>query len=109
MKYHKIRGVNMNVCTAEQKIAYNLAFRASVSYMDAYKKARSASAVCVSDVLHQIVENELEAWSYNPDYCKYNADAINAALNAGIRGYMEAPFIATSYEEIGAAFPARYL
>ena len=30
MIYHKIRGIDKNICTAEQKLAYNIAFRISI-------------------------------------------------------------------------------
>lgn len=38
MKYHKIRNVSLNVCTAEAKIAYNIAFAYTWDYRDEYKK-----------------------------------------------------------------------
>lgn len=109
MTYHKIRGVCKSVCTAEQKIAYNLAFRAHISYQDVYNKAKTISGVCVSDILRQIVEQEMHEFSFSADYGKYNEDAINAALNAGIENYLNNPFIASDYATIGKAFPALYL
>lgn len=32
VKYHKIRNVPLEVCSAEQKIAYNLAFNIHINY-----------------------------------------------------------------------------
>ena len=109
MKYNKIRGVEKSVCTAEQKIAYNLAFRASISYQDVYNKAKTISAVCVSDILRKIVEQEMHEFSFSSDCGKYNGDAIESALNAGIENYLNNPFIASDYATIGKAFPALYL
>ena len=111
MRYHKIRNVPMEVCTAEQKIAYNLAFRASISYQEAYNEAKIISAVCVSEILRQIVAISMENYrsAYNYKQGKYDEDAIFSALNAGLSAYLDHPFIASDYETIGKAFPALYL
>ena len=37
MKYHKIRGVDKAICTAEQMIAYNMAFRIEISMGHEYR------------------------------------------------------------------------
>jgi hypothetical protein len=111
MTYHKIRGVDKSVCTAEQKIAYNLAFHAHISFQNNYDKARSVSAACVSALVGEIValslKNYRSAYDYKPG--KYDEDAIFCALNAGISAYLERPFIASDYATIGKAFPAHYL
>lgn len=111
MKYHKICGVEKSVCTAEQMIAYNLAFRAHISFQDEYNKARSVSAACVSALVGEIValsmKNYRSAYDYKPG--KYDEDAIFSALNAGLSAYLDQPFIASDYATIGKAFPANYL
>lgn len=106
MKHHKIINVPIQTCTAEQKIAYNLAFRAC-SYRDNYLSARKISAICAADMLKQIKDEIFGEWCrlYGG---KYNDDAIIAAFNAGLAKYLENPFIATGYEQIGNAFPAHY-
>ena len=108
MEYHKIRGVDMEVCTAEQKIAYNMAFSAHISFQDRYNSAKKVSAICKADVLDQIVRHEMDCYGYT-DKGRYDVDAIFAALRGGIETYMDKPFIATSYAEIGKTFPANYL
>lgn len=107
MKYHKIRGVDMKICTAEQKIAYNMAFRAHIGFQDTYNKAKAVSAICKEDVLNQIIRIELDAWRESEN-SRYDIDAIFAALRSGLERYMDKPFIAASYKEVGEAFPANY-
>ena len=41
MKYHKIAGVEKAVCTAEQKIAYNLAFRAHIANQSEFDRVNA--------------------------------------------------------------------
>lgn len=109
MKYHNIPGIKKTVCTAEQKIAYNLAFRAYIRYGDAWKaQGENITAAEKSRAAHEIIKNEMREYGYT-DTGKYNVDAIFAALNAGLEKYLDNPFIASSYEKIGAAFPAFYL
>jgi len=111
MTYHKIRGVDKSVCTTEQKIAYNLAFRAHISFQDEYNNARSVSAACASALVGEIVALSLKhfrcAYDYKPG--KFDEDAIFSALNAGLSAYLDQPFIASDYATIGKAFPANYL
>lgn len=88
LKTHKIRGVEKSVCCAEQKIAYNLAF-------------------CYLNINDFSIEGALDVWevSAQAQSGRYNAEAVEAALRAGADAYRAKPFIATRYEEIGAAFP----
>lgn len=110
MKHHKIRGVDLNVCTAEQKIAYNLAFRAHITFEETYKKAFAVSAICASEVLEQILDFEMSSFRASYSYTgKYNEDAIKSALRAGLSDYLLHFHLYSTYEEIGKAFPAYYL
>ncbi len=43
MKYHKIPNVEKSVCSAEQMIAYNIAFRLHISYADQFKKVSAVN------------------------------------------------------------------
>ena len=109
MKYHKIRGVALTECTAEQKIAYNLAFR----WRDIIKKqyATALCGVARAECVRGYVRLMLD--SYRRDYpdSRYNIDAIFCALGAGLENYIkrEGSGILGSYKEIGDAFPALYL
>lgn len=108
LTYHKISGVEKSVCTAEQKIAYNLAFRSHISYGDAFNKlsgfAKSEAIIKIRDAM---MRQYRLGYDYKPG--KFNEDAIQAALHAGLREYLENPFIAWDYESIGKTFPANYL
>lgn len=107
MLYHKIRGVPLEVCTAEQKIAYNIAFRAEC-FSSKYQEAESVSAVCAAEALDEIARIAFSWWMQ--DHAgKYNDDAIFAALRAGLAEYLKKPFIAWDYKQIGKAFPAEYM
>lgn len=109
MKYTKIRNIPLDVCTAEQKIAYNLAFRAHISFQDKFNtlKAEQKFETVISEFISDIIRFEIKEYSQN--YTIGNIDAIFSALNAGLRNYFEKPFIASNYDDIGKAFPANYL
>ena len=99
MKYHKIKGVDKSICTAEQKIAYNLSF--------AYREYVIRAGYDVPTAAHKIVELYKNGYGHKPG--EYDIDAIFSALLAGLKNYCQHPFIATDFETIGKAFPALYL
>lgn len=108
---HKIRNIPRDVCTAEQKIAYNLAFGCHISYQsefDRVKAAGSAAAISegVSRMIFQALRDYQNAYTYTPG--KYDLDAISHALHCGLLQYMNRPRIFTSYADIGNAFPILY-
>lgn len=111
MKYHKIRNVPLDVCTAEQVVAYNLAFRAHINYDRRFRQALDFSDACAFDLVLNIVHKSISSYmsmdNYDPK--KRDVDAIQAALSAGLFDYMKNPFIASEYVSIGKAFPAHYL
>ena len=108
MKYHKICNIPMNICTCEQKIAYNLAFAHAHIFRKAYNLSPMQFQKC--EVIHEAVEFCMKMWGYNDKAYKYDTDAIFCALNAGIENYIanNCPILA-SYENIGEMFPAYYL
>ena len=97
MKFHKIRNVPLNVCTAEQKIAYNLAS----SYADCIK---GKTWLCDTDISRWLLAIYMDSTQKD----KYDLDGIFCALNAGTVNFVKHPFIATSYKQIGDAFPVDY-
>lgn len=110
MKYHKITGIEKTICTAEQKIAYNIAFRAHISFQEKYDAAAKISAICKDDAVHDILKFYFSEYlRTDGKNTKYDTDAIYSCLLAGLDGYLKKPFIATDYEQIGTAFPAYYL
>lgn len=109
MKYHKIYNVPMETCTAEQKIAYNLAFANG----DIFKKKYHAMPMQFqkSTIVQEAVNFCIKCWKNSRNFTeKYDIDCIFCALNAGMEKYIEnnCP-IYSSYESIGKAFPALYL
>lgn len=103
MRLHKIPGVPLEVCCAEQKIAYNLAFRLHVNQGDEYLALPDE---CKSQAIDRLTEEALEnyrkAYRYRPG--KYNEDAIADFLKRGLARYLEKQFIAVDYERIGKVF-----
>ena len=104
MKLHKIRKVDKAVCSCEQKIAYNAAFRAEMYYGNSYRRLpeceKGETILKIADCMMTMYRN---GYSYKPG--RYNEDAILAALRAGLAAYLEKPFIACDYDAIGTAFP----
>lgn len=112
MKYHKIRGIDISVCTAEQKIAYNIAFSVYINYGTKYNRVFAEYPRIVSDdLLKDIIQQEIKSYKESDKDGKYNIDAIFAALNYGLHDYLVNTkyHIFTDYEQIGKAFPANYL
>ena len=99
LQYHKIRGVDKEICTAEQKMAYNLVWANG----DCLKRSDMDDYAGIMWLL------KMYRLSANYEPGKYNEDAIFCCLRAGMIDYLKKPFIASSYEEIGKAFPAHYL
>ena len=109
LKYHKIKNVPLEVCTAEQKIAYNLAHSNIYIIKESYD--RCTTGIQKSDIVSEAVNMCITNWKNSYSYqSKYNIDAIFSALMAGMEGYMNTKYhILQSYEEIGKMFPANYL
>ena len=109
MKYHKIHGVALETCTKEQKIAYNIAFRLHISAGDKYHKAANTVPAFVLDRMkNELLRDGLRMWQIDGDP-RLDVDAIFSALRAGLHDYLMRPFVASSYEQVGKAFPANYL
>ena len=106
MKTRKIRNVSKEVCTAEQKIAYNMAFRAHISYGDKFKAA--TNGVDKSQIAKEVRDIEIADFMRNHGEEGFNIDAIFVALNQGLKDYLAKPFIATDYEQIGKVFSIPY-
>lgn len=112
MRYHKIRNIPKEVCTCEQKIAYNVAFLQDNHFGDEFReKAKAATEIQIHEMLQNILQFAIREMENSPSKVleKYDIDAIVSALRAGLREYLEHPKILASYDEIGKAFPAFYL
>lgn len=99
----------MAICTAEQKIAYNLAFAWGECLSKAYKKAptRLQKSDAVREGVLQCVAQWRRDYSTNS---RFDIDSIFCALSAGLENYLQKGCpILWSYAEIGAMFPALYL
>lgn len=98
MKFHKIRGVEKTVCTAEQKIAYNYAFAdydwAMRSNLEFWQYL---------DKVAERIKNNAEIMK------KYDIDAIIHCLRQGFINYCKSKYhVLGSYKEIGEMFPSLY-
>lgn len=107
IKYHKIPGVEKTVCTAEQKIAYNLAFADGDILLRLVNDGKVKNA-------REAVETIFRLHDMENITKKYDIDGVFSALLAGIEKYIKNyaerhDFLFTSYEQIGEAFPALYL
>lgn len=105
MKHHKIPNVEITVCTAEQMIAYNLAFSAHDLYRKPFADASTEADrfAIVADMARTLTMRQFRKG--------INPDAVFASLNAGLYSFLSrnAAPIFFSYSEVGAAFPAPYL
>lgn len=116
LQYHKIRGVDKSVCTAEQKIAYNMASRiyGDIRFAKVWQQYDSGKvpAFLQNDWESKAIRTYFTTWQrdYNKASAHYNEDAIFSALRAGLHDFIchHAP-IFTTYKEVGQAFPAYYL
>lgn len=98
MKFHKIRGIEKNICTAEQVIAYNYAQSdynwAMHSNMELWQYLDNVSKRIMAD--EKIMKN-------------YDIDAIIHCLRQGFIEFCKSKHhILTSYKEIGEMFPSLY-
>ena len=106
MTYHKIRNVEKTVCTSEQVIAYNIAFRIWINRGDDIAALPTAAAQDEAEkrLIRLYISDLIEKGS------RYNIDAIFCALNAGLHDYLFGDHHAMiNYYDVGRAFPANYL
>lgn len=95
MKCKKIRGVAKDICTAEQKIAYNFAFAERINSNDG---KRYGIDDIISDVRRRVENDE--------EFQGFNREAIMTAFLNGIEDYMKLDaYLARNYEEVGKMFP----
>lgn len=110
MKSHKIKNIEKNVCTCEEKIAYDLAFRGEISCGDKLRKKIVENNLFeseISDFIFELRDSLLRTWINNGNK-KYNIDGIQEALNIGLQDYLIHPFIASDYKIIGKCFSRRF-
>ena len=110
MNYHKIRNVPLEVCTAEQKIAYNLAWDLYINFDFDKKLSIAPTGWCKSELIFQAKDYCVKRIKRTEKWQKFDIDAILSAWMLGIEDYMlNTNKILTSYEEVGRVFPAAYL
>lgn len=108
MKYHGIGGVKKTVCTAEQKIAYNLAHSYKYFIANAYNKVFMGCEK--SYIIRKSCYDLVGVLQRDYPASKYDIDAVFCCLGAGLEEYIKSGGrILWSYEDIGSAFPALYL
>ena len=106
MKCKKIRGIDKNICTCEQKIAYNYAFAWVNTYERRIKELTNQADKCI--VFQHIVDFITKDIMTRDDMKQYNPDAIITAFRNGFINYYNNYFIATNYEKIGEVFSIPY-
>ena len=101
---HKIRGVDKQVCTAEQMLAYNFAFSRKDVMKKMYEKCQTG--INVSEVEIIFVQDCIKTFKNT----KYNLDAIVHIVRKNMKKYaeMEGCGIFASYDEIGKTFACDY-
>ena len=107
MKLHKICNVDLKECSAEQKIAYNIAFRCEISGGSEFRKLLATDPKGAAELCTKLRDIHMDAWDRDPGSRRYDREAIYTALDNGLHAYLENHFIATRYEQIGKAFPLR--
>ena len=75
MKMHKIYGVDKNICTAEQKIAYNYAF-SHRNWLEKIYKSDSTEAV-KSEAYQDVISLVTKCIKDNGIDKKYNIKVLN--------------------------------
>lgn len=110
-KLHKIRGVDLDTCTAEQVIAYNYAHSCYHDYIDAYRHAEheydkiAVCNQCIRACIDMIMVKRISDIADNGKHNGYDVDAIYYALHAGMRRYFENGYsILASYDTVGDIF-----
>lgn len=106
IKCRKISGVEKNICTCEQKIAYNYAF----SWCDTYKRKvkECTTEIQKSEVFQNIIDIITKDVLQRKDMEKYNTDAIIISFRQGFIDYCNNFFIASNYKKIGEVFKIPY-
>ena len=112
MKYHKIKNIPLQVCTAEAKIAYNVALSYASNYRETWIKNKDKySGWAKSEFIHDVIKYCMHFVLSNEIICKkYNTDAIQCCLHAGMENYFNHKYrILCTYEDIGDIFKSLYL
>lgn len=91
-RYHKIRNVDIKVCAAEQKIAYNISF----SNYDWIRRSGKDYKVLLKEIVDRL--------SKQKEFSRFNMDVVYEALMNGFNEYSHYPFIAHDYKRIGDTF-----
>lgn len=102
LKLHKIRNVDRDECTCEQKIAYNMARYSRSEHYNALQTDSEREAYIADEIGARL--NHWEEW-YATD-SKMNALAIFYILRNGLADYLRAGSpIAWNYSDVGKYFP----
>lgn len=101
-KVHKIRNVDLTVCTAEQMLARNAADQISSVFGPRIAAADESTR---PELIDQAI-NTVMGWFSPKAAERYNMETVKACLAAGLPGYL-APGCRffSSYAEVGKAFP----
>ena len=101
MKLKKIYGVPLDVCSGEQKVASNYAWRYKDILRRNYETTKSKSDF-INKAASAIVDEFIEVYPQS----KINSEGVRIALLGGLEQFITGggSGIFTSYEEVGRAF-----
>ena len=104
MKLHKLPNVSVRICSAEQKLAYDLAVVYADVYTPFWRKARSETEK--QNVLNEAVDAMVCRYiaSYRFSAGKRDVNALRTALQNGLPQHFEHPEYLYEYVEIGRRF-----
>lgn len=107
-KLHKVGvDVPLHVCSAEQKIAYNIASNLVIDHAEMFNRLISSREYhsAIDGMLSGIVGTAMIEWNTRHHARNYNPEMIELAISNGVRNYFLVPFTAKSYAEISRTFP----
>lgn len=107
LKKYKIRNIDREVCCVEQMLAYNYAsFYKSLILKDLEKCTEKWHE---TEVFYGYRNHALNYFREQYPDMRYNPDALQVALDNGLKKYVRTNFfIAKEYEEVGKMFPIPY-
>lgn len=94
-RYHKIRNVDVEDCTCEQMVAYNISF----SNYDWILRSGKDYKVLLKEIVDRLYKQK--------EFSRFNMETVYEALMNGFNEYSHYPFIATDYKRIGDTFKIR--
>lgn len=105
-KAHKIKNVPLDVCTAEQKIAYNIADEIESDIQRNIDRFNYCMRFEQENFISDRIRYYINYFGETYKTCRVNLDLVFVVLMNGFRKYHDTKYkIATSYREVGEMLP----